>query len=118
MARQESQSKLLYYPSPLDVVRKLAAWFRPVDYFVRLADPCVGEGHALHLLASLIQAPKKETWGVELSQPRALKAEKLIDVVLPTSFNFAQWETRSVSLVFNNPPYDWSEQVDARNKRL
>ena len=118
MARQESQSKLLYYPTPLSVVDTIASWISGTDEFVRLADPCVGEGLALRRLTDALSLPKRETWGVELSYSRAEIAKQVIDSVLPTSFEAATWGPKSVSLLFNNPPYDWSDKVDEKNKRL
>jgi Uncharacterised methyltransferase family (DUF6094) len=89
MARQESQSKLLYYPTPNAVVALIASWLsvKTDGGLTRLVDPCVGEGLALRQLAETLQAPKCETWGIELSYARAEKAKRVIDVVLPTSFH-------------------------------
>src|ERR1700687_664901 len=111
MARQESQSKLLYYPTPLSVVELIATWLAAGPGLTRLADPCVGQGEALHTLASLISSPgnpsshgssavgKVDTWGIELSYDRADIAAQVIDTVLPTSFYTVGWAPRSVSLV-------------------
>jgi len=115
MARQESVSKLLYYPTPGTQVQLIASWFTNPTRS-RLVDPCCGEGEALSLLKDLI-AGNAETWGIELSPQRAEKAAKLLDKVLPTSFYDAQWWDRSASLIFLNPPYDWSDQRDEQGKR-
>lgn len=119
MARQESQSKLLYYPTPLAVVELIATWLSTADG-ARLADPCCGEGAALRRLAEVFAGAGRlmETWGVELSPTRAAQAAQVLDVVLPTTFYGVAWATKSVSLVFNNPPYDWSEIVDDKGRRL
>jgi hypothetical protein len=124
MARQESQSKLLYYPTPPMVVELIATWLSAGQGLTRLADPCVGQGEALHTLAGQISTGgnfhggKLETWGIELSYARAEIAAKVIDTVLPTSFYATSWAPRSVSLVWNNPPYDWSDTVDEKGKRM
>jgi hypothetical protein len=117
MARLEAQSKLLYYPTPNSIVDLIATWFK-ADREVRLADPCCGTGEALRRLADTLDV-KTETWGVELSNNRAAEAARILDHVLPTSFYAmtpAKWSSTSVGLVFNNPPYDWSDIVERDEK--
>ena len=46
MARLESQSKLLYYPTPNTIAATLATWFTS-PHRTRIADPCCGTGEAL-----------------------------------------------------------------------
>ena len=104
MARLESQSKLLYYPTPVSIAETLATWFSAPKH-VRVADPCCGTGEALALFSKGFDA---ERIGVELSYSRAQVAEKVLDKVLPTSFYTATWGIQSVGLMFSNPPYDWS----------
>jgi hypothetical protein len=125
MARLEAQSKLLYYPTPNDIVDLIATWFR-ADQRVRLADPCCGTGEALRRFANALGVTTEtrrvepvETWGVELSNSRAAQAAKVLDRVLPTSFYAmtpSKWSSASVGLVFNNPPYDWSDIVERDEK--
>ncbi len=119
MARLEAQSKLLYYPTPNSVVEEIAKFFRTPEpeqlketQVIRLADPAAGTGQALALFreAAGFQA---ETWGVELSPGRALEAERRLTQVVQGSFYEARyisvWPNASAGLVFDNPPYDWSE---------
>lgn len=117
MARLEAQSKLLYYPTPHDIVDLIATWFRAAQP-VRLADPCCGTGEALRRFANALNI-KTETWGVELSNSRAAQAAQVLDHVLPTSFYAmtpSKWSSASVGLLFNNPPYDWSDIVERDEK--
>jgi Uncharacterised methyltransferase family (DUF6094) len=117
MARLEAQSKLLYYPTPPSVVETTASWFK-TDGHTRLVDPCCGKGEALAQFTSLVD-PKAETWGIEISYSRAVQAKELLNTVLSTSFYDmrppGRWSNASVSLVFNNPPYDWSSIEENRN---
>jgi hypothetical protein len=117
MARLAAQEKLLYYPTPVEeVIHRIATWFSaPLSY--RIADPCVGDGEALDELVQAIGQMNVETWGVELSPFRAKDAEDRINVVLPASFYNVKWDPRSVSMIFNNPPYDWSHQIDNKTGR-
>ncbi len=82
MARLESQSKLLYYPTPVSIAEILATWFSAPQR-TRIADPCCGTGEAL---VRFSQGFNAERLGVELSYSRAQAAEKVLDKVLPTSF--------------------------------
>ncbi len=117
MARLEAQSKLLYYPTPPSVVETIASWFK-AEGKTRLVDPCCGKGEALAQFASLVD-PEAETWGIEISYSRALKAKELLTTVLSTSYYDmrppGRWSNGSVSLAFNNPPYDWSSIEEVRN---
>ena len=107
MARQEAQSKLLYYPTTHEVVDLISTWLSNPQHS-RLADPCVGEGEALARLKANLGG-NCATWGVEVSYARTEKAKHVIDVVLPASFYHVKWADRTVSLALDNPPYDFSE---------
>ncbi len=111
MARLESQSKLLYYPTPNAIAETIATWFS-TPWQTRIADPCCGTGEALALFSKDFKA---ERIGIELSYSRAQAAEKVLDKVLPTSFYTATWSTNSVGLMFNNPPYDYSQYSEVVN---
>lgn len=117
MARLEAQSKLLYYPTPPSVVELISSWFSAQEK-TRLVDPCCGKGEALAQFASLVN-PEAETWGIEISYSRALQAKAALNTVLSTSFYEmrppSRWSNGSVSLAFNNPPYDWSTIEEVRN---
>ena len=119
MARLEAQSKLLYYPTPNLIAELAATWFK-VTGPVRLADPCCGTGEALRRFANGFGLSHPiETWGVELSQPRAQQAASVLDRVLPTSFyllSASKWSAASVGLMFSNPPYDWSDYIERDEK--
>ncbi len=119
MARLEAQTKLLYYPTPNIIAEMASTWFK-VTSPVRLADPCCGTGEALRRFANGfgLQHPV-ETWGVELSQPRAQESATRLDRVLPTSFyllSSAKWSAASVGLMWNNPPYDFSDYIERDEK--
>ncbi len=116
MARQEAQSKLLYYPTSNQVIDLAATWFsNPLRS--RLADPCVGEGEALARFKERIGG-NAETWGVEISYARVEKARQVIDVVLPASVYHVKWAERTVSFTLENPPYDFSDYRDERGKLI
>lgn len=111
MARLESQSKLLYYPTPTAIADTIGTWFTGKQR-TRVADPCCGTGEALVRFSAGFNA---ERIGIELSYSRAADAAKVLDAVLPTSFYTATWSVQSVGLMYNNPPYDWSEYGETVN---
>ncbi len=117
MARLEAQSKLMYYPTPESVVATITTHFTAPSK-PRLVDPCCGKGEALAQFAKLVNADA-ETWGIEISYSRAEQAKKLLNTILTTSFYDvrppSRWSNGSVSLAFNNPPYDWSSFEEIRN---
>lgn len=51
MSRLESQAKAHYFPTPPEVVARVAALIRPTNHsgrtIVRLLDPCCGTGAAV-----------------------------------------------------------------------
>ena len=119
MARLAAQIKMEYLPTPEKIAAQLARWFVPGKVgVVRFADTSVGEGIALSLFAGDFSARDGqhaiETIGIELSPFRADEAKDRLGVVLPCSFYQVapypgRWSNNSCSIVYNNPPYDFSE---------
>jgi len=117
MARLAAIEKGLYYPTPLSRIEDIAAGIKMPENpgFIRIFDPCCGEGKAVNRLGELLKAQspacKVETWGVEISQDRAAKARKVLDRVINAPFEMAGYYPsklkRPVSILFVNPPYDW-----------
>lgn len=114
MARLQSQSKLLYYPTLDCIVQMIASYFSTTARRARLVDPCCGTGKALRDIANTLpKTTEAEVLGIEMSYARALEAQKVLDQVLPVSFynvagGTSLWSQHSVGLLYNNPPYDWS----------
>jgi hypothetical protein len=77
MARLQSQSTLLYYPTPVSIAETLATWFTAPNR-TRIADPCCGTGEAL---VHFSQGFNTERIGVELSYSRASQAEKVVEQI-------------------------------------
>ncbi len=116
MTRLAAQEKAEYYPTPLDIVDLVAeSLVPPPDGMVRLLDPCAGEGIALERLAAHLRrrtVARVETWGVELHPGRAEAARERLDAVLAAPFEAAGFrpaQARPASVLFLNPPYDFSE---------
>ena len=117
--RLAGQERMGYYPTPLSQVALIASWLsvepgKPV----RLFDPCAGQGEALAALAQALarRGARVETWGVELSPGRAEQAALRLDRVLPTAWEQAHVRDSSISLLFENPPYDHEGLGDSRRQ--
>ncbi len=122
MSRLAAQAKAEYYPTPLEVVDLISTYLelpRRKGEFARLFDPCCGEGLALaHLAARLREQTSTvvQTWGSELHPGRAAEAATRLDLALEAPFETVAWTpTHGVaSVLFLNPPYDWSVDAEAR----
>jgi hypothetical protein len=111
--RSAARLKMGYYPLPESEAKKLRALLS-FDGPATVIDPCVGQGTALHLVAS--DAPIRR-YGVELDAERARIANsKGIGTIQGNTFD-AIAEPESFSLLYLNPPYD-SEIGSIHNRRM
>lgn len=101
--RLAGRMKMGYYPTPSGVVEQIkSSLFFPSAPFTAL-DPCCGEGLAL---TQLVSGSKAITYGVELDQYRASRAETRIQNILKCGIEESRIAHQSCSLIFLNPPYD------------
>lgn len=109
MARLASQAKMGYFPTPPDIIDHIKTGLSlPGPGHYRLLDTCCGEGKALAQLAAGLS--EVTTYGVELDEQRFKTAsQKLHHVVWGDALNELKISTRSFSLLWLNPPYDWHE---------
>ncbi len=119
MARLAAQAQAEYYPTPDSVAALVASYLEiraHADKFTRLYDPCCGTGKAVADVAALLKARVPEAqvqvWGSELHEGRAAEAATLLDQALCAPFEAVDWRpARGIaSVLFLNPPYDWSEE--------
>ena len=104
--RLAAQAKMGYYPTPegvTEIIRKYLK--RERKGLIRIFDPCAGEGTALHFIGNHLQA---ETYGIEIDFQRGGKAKKIITRCLVTDYQNTRISHKSFSLLWLNPPYDWS----------
>ena len=105
--RLEGQSKLGYYPTPQQTLTNLLAWLsiaEPDDGLRRYLDPCCGKGEALAAIGAA-HGPA-ETYGIELSDVRAVDARQRLTHVINTGYEYAVLGDETFSLILLNPPYD------------
>ncbi|MFP3868948.1 MAG: DUF6094 domain-containing protein [Desulfobacteraceae bacterium] len=105
--RLASQAKMGYYPTPPDIVEHVKTGLAlPGPGLYRLLDTCCGEGEALAQLAAGLS--EVTTYGIELDENRVKAASQKLDhVVWGDALNELKITTRSFSLLWLNPPYDW-----------
>jgi hypothetical protein len=115
MPRLESIAKAGYFPTPPEVVRRIAALITPPNLTagrtIRLIDPCCGTGAALRQLADAIGG---ETYGIEIARDRYEEAATVLDHVLHASGLTARIAHGAFSAMLLNPPYDYDDE----SKRL
>ena len=113
--RLEGQSKLGYFPTPPHTLALVKTWLtHPAPgELARYFDPCCGEGEALAELAN----GHAESYGIELSDVRAGKAEDRLHTVLNTAYEYTVLTPETFSLTMLNPPYD-GEKETGGGKRM
>ncbi len=115
--RLEGQSKLGYYPTPQGSLALIMTWLLVSDDegLRRYLDPCCGKGEALAAIGS-VYGPA-ETFGIELSDVRAKDAERALNHMLNTAYEYAVLTDETFSIVLLNPPYD-GENTTGGGRRL
>ena len=104
--RLAAQSKMGYYPTPKDVTPIIAKYLNCQNNgYIRILDPCAGEGTALQLIGNHLKA---ETYGIELDIERVNKAKQILTKCLITDYQNTRISHGSFSLLWLNPPYDWA----------
>lgn len=112
MARIESDSKAGFYPTPesqWELVSQRLAVLPGTK--VNLFDPCAGEGIALHGFAQSMaqKGVDVKTYGIEIEETRAKKAETLLNHVLYAPYEDTRVTPLSMSFMWLNPPYTMKE---------
>ncbi len=112
--RPAGQAKAGFYPTPATVMQRIAAHIAPTDPagITRAIDPCAGEGAAMRQLQDMIRG--MTTYGIELDSDRAAEARQQLDNVITGDYFTARTKADAYSLLFLNPPYDFSGDDDRR----
>ena len=104
--RLAAQAKMGYYPTPEGVIAIIKKCFkRERKGLIRIFDPCAGEGTALYIIGNHLQA---ETYGAEIDLDRGGKAKEIITKCLVTDYQNTKISHKAFSILWLNPPYDWS----------
>ena len=108
--RLAAQAKMGFYPTPALVVSLISdILIRDCKGTIRLLDPCAGEGHAINHIGESL---KGETYGIELDKDRGKIARENLTQCLITDYENTRISNQAFSLLYLNPPYDWSLKND------
>ena len=112
--RLTGQEKMGYYPTPTTLLDAIASHLIGPENgaSARLLDPCCGMGEALAHIAAKLNA--SETWGSELSPERSHQAAQVLTKVHHCAWQSCKVGRGSVSLIWNNPPYDFDPTTKLR----
>lgn len=110
MARIASQSKGGFYATPEGQISLILPHLKVTEGkgYLNLLDPCAGEGEALKQLETHFRNIEDITslsYGVELEETRAKKANEVLDIVIHDAYENLRTEA-NYNLVWLNPPYD------------
>jgi len=117
MARLASQSKAGYYATPTDVADMICSFLKAEELGARVLDPCCGTGAAIVRATDGLQA---RLFGVELEKERAEAAKEVLEQAVKGDLFRVRSKKGAYSLLFVNPPYDYSdgERVRLEHKFL
>ena len=112
--RLAAQAKMGYYPTPESVIPMIAKHLqREHGGLVRILDPCAGKGTDLKIIGDHLKA---ETYGIELDIERGRIAKETLTRCLVTDYRKARISHGSFSLLYLNPPYDFTTKTGDLDK--
>lgn len=104
--RLAAQAKMGYYPTPEDVTSIIAKYLkRQREGLIRILDPCAGMGTAVKTIGDSLKA---KTYGIEVDLGRGNRAKEMLDKCLVTDYQNTRISHGAFSLLWLNPPYDWT----------
>ena len=118
MARLESEAKGGFYATPPEemehILKCLDLSVEAMEQGITLLDPCAGEGDVLKQMADFFtRHTSVVTYGIELEDGRAQKAESKLDKVLACGYEEARISHDAFSIMYLNPPF-----AEMQGKRL
>jgi hypothetical protein len=103
--RFSGKSRLGFYPLPLAEAQRIRRILKfPAAPCVAI-DPCIGDGEAF---AAVTADAPGQRYGIELDSFRAAQASAVADKLVQGSCLDVHCPAESFSLLYLNPPYDWS----------
>ncbi len=106
MARLESICKAGFYPTPENTTSIICKYLRRQhEGLIKILDPCAGEGVAVKTIGDYLQA---ETYGIEIDIERGNQAKEILTKCIVTDYQNTRITKGAFSLLYNNPPYDFS----------
>ena len=102
-----------YFPTDEGTLERVLTALAPSSGFMRILDPCAGEGVAIAEAAHALGREQVEAYAVEYDEERATHARTLVDRCLYGDLMDALISRQAFGLLFLNPPYgDLTRGVD------
>jgi hypothetical protein len=117
MARQIAKLKLGYFPLPATEARRIRRFLSFPAGGCPALDPCIGDGAAFLEITSEARTVR---YGIELDAYRAEQVRAVVDQVIQGSCFDVHCPVESLSLLYENPPYDFEcgEECNLRLEQL
>jgi tRNA1(Val) A37 N6-methylase TrmN6 len=103
--RMAGRERLGFYPLPLAEAQRIRKFLQFPTTPSAAVDPCIGEGAAF---AAITADAPAQRYGIELDSFRAAQASAIADQIMQGSCLDVHCPAESFSLLYLNPPYDWS----------
>ena len=103
--RFQGKSRLGFYPLPLSEAQRIRRFLLFPDQSASAIDPCIGDALAFDVITSGAGVLR---YGIELDAYRAEQARQLISNIVQGNTLEVQCPVESFSLLYLNPPYDWT----------
>ncbi len=103
--RFQGKSRLGFYPLPSAEAQRIRKFLQFPAVPCAALDPCIGDSVAL---AAITADAPVQRYGIELDSFRAAQASGVADQIVQGSCLDVHCPAESFSLLYLNPPYDWS----------
>ncbi len=103
--RMAGRERLGFYPLPLAEAQRIRKVLQFPAAPCATVDPCIGDGAAF---AAITADAPAQRYGIELDSYRAAQASVVAGQIVQGSCLDVHCPAESFSLLYLNPPYDWS----------
>lgn len=103
--REAGRIRMGFYPLPLSEAQRIHRFLLFPDIVSAAIDPCIGDGMAFE---AITEGAEVLRYGIELDAYRAEQARGRIPNVVHGNTLEVHCPVESFSLLYLNPPYDWS----------
>ncbi|HLY62542.1 MAG TPA: DUF6094 domain-containing protein [Terriglobia bacterium] len=103
--RMAGRERLGFYPLPLAEAQRIRKFLQFPATPCAAVDPCIGDGAAF---AAITADASVQRYGIELDSYRAAQASAIAGQIMQANCLDVHCPAESFSLLYLNPPYDWS----------
>jgi hypothetical protein len=95
-----------YYPTDSETTQRIINALQPSEQgFMRIIDPCCGEGVILAECKQSLGVDRTVSYGIEYNEERAYEGKKLLDYCIHSDINDCVVGLRQFGFMLLNPPY-------------